>query len=86
MFNKETFIEQCKAVAHLEDSHKRIKVILEEALKTSGITNELGRPTEAGVRVCTKHPIYLFSILWAPVWSYTHITTTCGPSLVFTMC
>ena len=68
MFNKEAFIEQCKSVAHLEDSHKRIKVILEDALKDpKSIMNELGRPTEAGVQTLYEASnLSILNFVWAP--------------------
>ncbi len=68
MFNKEAFIEQCKEVAHLDDSHKRIKLLLEEALKDpSSVMETLGKPTSAGVEVLYEADnLSIINFVWAP--------------------
>jgi len=68
MFNKDVFINQCKEIAHLDDSHKRIKLILDEALKDpESIMKALGRPTSAGVEALYEAPnLSILNFVWAP--------------------
>ena len=68
MFNKEIFINQCKELALYDDCYKRIKTLLEDALKDPGsIMAELGKPASAGFDVLyTANNLSIINFVWAP--------------------
>jgi predicted metal-dependent enzyme (double-stranded beta helix superfamily) len=68
MFNKEIFIAQCKELAKQDDGHKRIKALLEDALKNpDGVITELGKPTSAGFEVLyAANNLSIINFVWAP--------------------
>ena len=68
MFNKETFIEQCKELALNDDGHKRIKDLLVDVLKDpDSIMTELGKPSKAGFDVLySADNLSIINFTWAP--------------------
>ena len=68
MFNKEMFVEQCKKLATQDDCHKRIKSLLEDALKDSdSVMAALGEPTTAGFEVLyASDNLSIINFVWAP--------------------
>lgn len=68
MFNKETFVEQCKELATQDDCHKRIKNLLEDALKNpESVMAALGEPTTAGFEVLyASDDLSIINFVWAP--------------------
>lgn len=68
MFNKETFIEQCKELALNDDGHKRIKDLLVDVLKDpDSIMTELGKPSKAGFDVLyAADNLSIINFTWAP--------------------
>lgn len=68
MFNKKTFIEKCKELAIHDDCHKRIKILLEDALKDpESVLAELGKPAAAGFDILyAADNLSIINFVWAP--------------------
>ena len=68
MFDKENFISKCKELIKLEDGHKKIKSLLEEAIADpEQVIKQLGDPDHAGFEILYRSDdLTIINFIWAP--------------------